>query len=162
MNPMNKAIDLSRVGLRHGGPFGAVVTFGTEIIGEGFHIMPSQRDPTAHAAVMAIREASRYRKTSNLSGCVIHLSCEPCPLCVAAIYYAGIHEVHYAATRKDAINIGFGLNSKSREGLLTIPPDNLEFVQTCEPERTEARAILALSKPPDPKTDPKTETGPVV
>jgi len=110
--------------------------------------MLSQRDPTAHAAVMAIREASRYRKSSNLNGCEIHMSCEPCPLCVAAIYYAGIRKVFYAATRRDAIDIGFNI-----KGLLTIPPDDIEFVQAREPERIAARLVLALSKPPE--TDPQ-------
>lgn len=143
MNPIHRAIDLSRTGLRFGGPFGAVVTRGTEIIGEGFHIMPSQKDPTAHAAVMAIREAGRFLKSPDLNGCEIHMSCEPCPLCIATIYYAGIRKVFYAATRKDAFNIGF-----STKGLFaTIPPDTIEFVQAREPERIAARLIFALSKP---------------
>lgn len=142
MNPIHHAIDLSRTGLRYGGPFGAVVTRGTETIGEGFHIMPSQRDPTAHAAIMAIREACRFLKSPDLNGCEIHMSCEPCSLCVAAIYYAGIRKIYYAATQGDAGKIGFGT-----KGMLTIPPDELELVQACEPERIAARLVLALSQP---------------
>lgn len=150
MNPIHRAIDLSRTGVQFGGPFGAVVTHATEIIGEGFHIMPSQRDPTAHAAVMAIREASRFRKSPDLSGCEIHMSCEPCPLCVAAIYYAGIRKIFYAATQGDAAKIGLGT-----QGMLTIPPDDLELIQACEPERIAARLVFALSKPPE--TDSQAE-----
>lgn len=141
MNPIHRAIDLSRTGLRYGGPFGAVVVRGTEIIGEGFHIMPSQKDPTAHAAVMAIREACRFQKSPDLNGCEIHMSCEPCPLCVAAIYYAGIRKIFYAATQGDVIKIGFGT-----QGMLTIPPDDLELVQAREPERIAARLVFAPSK----------------
>ena len=147
MNPMHRAIDLSRTGLRYGGPFGAVIIRGTEIIGEGFHTMPSQRDPTAHAAVMAIRDACRFLKSPNLNGCEIHLSCEPCPLCVAAIYYAGVRKIYYAATQGDAAKIGFGT-----KGMLTIPSDDLELVQAREPERIAARVIFALSKSTNSKT----------
>ena len=148
MNPIHRAIDLSRTGLRFGGPFGAVVIRGTEIIGEGFHIMPSQKDPTAHAAVMAIREACRFLKSPDLSDCEIHMSCEPCPLCVAAIYYAGIRKIFYAALQGDAAKIGFGT-----QGMLTIPPDDLELIQAREPERIAARLVFALSQSPDSETE---------
>ena len=142
MNPIDKAISLSETGLRYGGPFGAVVTRGDEIIGDGFHIMLSRRDPTAHAAIMAIREASRYLKSSDLGCCEIHLSCEACPMCVSAIYLAGIRKVHYAATRGDAARFGFGY-----PGLLVIPPDDIEFIQTSESEQTAARAVFNALQP---------------
>lgn len=137
MDPMHRAINLSRTGCRYGGPFGAVVTQDGEIIGEGFNVVPSQRDPTAHAAVMAIREAARFLKTSDLSDCELHVSCEPCPLCVAAAYYANIRKVYYAATHKDVANFGFGM-----EGWRMLPSDNMEFVQARELERIAARTVF--------------------
>jgi len=137
MDPMHRAIDLSRTGCRYGGPFGAVVVQGTEIIGEGFNVVPSQRDPTAHAAVMAIREAARFLKTSDLSDCELHVSCEPCPLCVAAAHFANIRKVYYAATHPDVAKFGFGM-----EGWRMLPTDDMEFVQACEPERVAARTVF--------------------
>jgi len=124
MDPMCRAIDLSRTGLRYGGPFGAVVTRGTEIIGEGFHTMSSRRDATAHAAINAIRDAGRFLKSPDLSACELHVSCALCPLCAAAAYYAGIRKVFYADSRKDGV---------------ACNPESMEFVQAREPERIAAR-----------------------
>jgi tRNA(Arg) A34 adenosine deaminase TadA len=142
MNPMHRAIDLSQMGLRHGGPFGAVVTRGTEIIGEGFNLVVLHKDPTAHAEIIAIRDACRFLKTYNLTGCVLHTSCEPCLMCWGAIHWARINRVCYAANRDDATNAGFDDNEFHRQLALPIPERSIEFVQALESERVAARAIL--------------------
>ncbi len=138
MNPMHRAIDLSRTGCRYGGPFGAVVVQDTEIIGEGFNVVPSQRDPTAHAVVMAIREAARFLKTPDLSSCEVYVNCEPCPLCVAAAYYANIKKVYYAIPHAETLGYGSG------EGWRMLPVDDMEFVQAREPERIAARTVFDI------------------
>jgi len=142
MNPMHRAIDLSQTGLLHGGPFGAVVTRNGEIIGEGFNLVVPHRDPTAHAGIVAIRNACRVLRTHNLTGCELHTSCEPCPMCWGAIYWARISKVYYAANRDDAANAGFDDSAFYRQLTLSLPERNIEFVQALEPERVAARAIL--------------------
>ncbi len=142
MNPMHRAIDLSQIGLRYGGPFGAVVVRGTEIIGEGFNTVVSQRDPTAHAEIVAIRSACRFLKTHNLTGCELYTSCEPCPMCWGAIHWARISKVYYAANRDDAANAGFDDTAFYRQLTLPIPERSIEFVQALEPERIAARTVL--------------------
>ena len=106
---MQRAIELSREKMRAGagGPFGATIVREGEIIAEGWNRVTSDNDPTAHAEMVAIREACRRLGTFDLSGCEIHTSCEPCPMCLAAIYWARIDAVHYANTREDAAAIGF-------------------------------------------------------
>lgn len=91
---------------RHG-PFGAVVARGGEILGEGWNQVVEGADPTAHAEVMAIRDACRALGTHELSGTVIYCSCEPCPMCLSAIYWARIGTVIYAASSGDAAAAGF-------------------------------------------------------
>jgi tRNA(Arg) A34 adenosine deaminase TadA len=106
---MLAAIRLSRreMELGTGGPFGAVVVRKGRIVGRGANRVTSSNDPTAHAEVTAIREACSRLKTFQLSDCEIYTSCEPCPMCLAAIYWARIRNVYYANTRKDAAAIGF-------------------------------------------------------
>jgi guanine deaminase len=106
---LRRAIALAR---EHGadgvhGPFGAVVVREGTIVGEGWNGVVGRCDPTAHAEVMAIRDAARRLGTHNLSGCVIYASCEPCPMCLAAIYWARLDGVHFAALQSDAAEIGF-------------------------------------------------------
>jgi tRNA(Arg) A34 adenosine deaminase TadA len=91
----------------HNGPFGAVVTRGDDVVGEGWNQVVELHDPTAHAEVMAIRAACARLATHDLSGCVLYTSCEPCPLCLAAAYWAHIPKVVYAASREDAAAAGF-------------------------------------------------------
>lgn len=109
MKFMSEAIKLSETGMETncGGPFGAVVIKDGIIIGRGYNQVLSSNDPTAHAEIVAIREASRILKTHDLSGCEIYASCEPCPMCLSAIYWANIKKVYYANTKKDAAAIGF-------------------------------------------------------
>ncbi len=106
---MLKAIRLAQNGIdsNAGGPFGAVIVKDGEIIGEGFNKVTSTNDPTAHAEVVAIRNACENLGSFQLDGCVLYTSCEPCPMCLGAIYWARPAKVFYAATREDAANIGF-------------------------------------------------------
>lgn len=105
---MKKAIALSAYNIKHdGGPFGAVIVKDGEIVATGCNRVTRRLDPTAHAEVMAIRSAARKLKTFNLEGCEIYTSCEPCPMCLSAIYWAHIDTVYYANTKKDAAEIGF-------------------------------------------------------
>ncbi len=108
-NFMREAIRLSRLKMqsRQGGPFGAVVVRHGEIIARGWNRVTSANDPTAHAEVMAIRAACRKLKTFQLADCELYTSCEPCPMCLAAIYWARLKKVFYANSRRDAAKIGF-------------------------------------------------------
>lgn len=106
---MKRAIELSRKNMHRnaGGPFGAVVVYKGKIIGEGWNKVTSINDPTAHAEVEAIRQACKKLKSFDLAGAVIYTSCEPCPMCLAAIYWARIQKIYYANTRQDASAIQF-------------------------------------------------------
>ena len=90
-----------------GGPFGAVVVRQGQIVGTGWNLVTSANDPTAHAEIVAIRDACRRLGTFRLAGCEIYASCEPCPMCLGAIYWARIERLYYAATREDAARAGF-------------------------------------------------------
>jgi tRNA(Arg) A34 adenosine deaminase TadA len=106
---MMRAIELARAGMaaNAGGPFGAVVVRNGEIIGEGNNRVTSSNDPTAHAEIIAIRKACESLQNFQLDGCTIYTSCEPCPMCLGAIYWARPERVLYACTRDDAAAIGF-------------------------------------------------------
>lgn len=106
---MRRAIELSREQMNagSGGPFAAVVVFEGEIVGEGWNMVTSTNDPTAHAEVSAIREACRRLGRFSLQGAALYTSCEPCPMCLAAIYWARITKVYFANTTADAAAIGF-------------------------------------------------------
>lgn len=106
---MKRAIELSKVKMESGcgGPFGAVIVKDGQIIGEGWNKVTSNNDPTAHAEVEAIRDASKNLNNFDLSGCDIYTSCEPCPMCLSAIYWSKISRIFYANTKKDAANIDF-------------------------------------------------------
>jgi tRNA(Arg) A34 adenosine deaminase TadA len=106
---MRVAIRLSLQKMRgnHGGPFGAMVVRRGKVVGRGWNQVTSTNDPTAHAEVMAIRAACRRLKTFRLDDCELYASCEPCPMCLAAIYWARLRRVYYASTRRDAARIGF-------------------------------------------------------
>jgi len=106
---MRRALALSREGVTtgHGGPFGAVVVQGDDIVGEGFNRVLSSNDPTAHAEVTAIRDAAARLKRFNLSGCDIYIIGVPCPMCMAAIFWARIDRIFYVLRPQDAEDIGF-------------------------------------------------------
>ena len=90
-----------------GGPFGACIVKDGKIIGKGSNHVLSNNDPTAHAEIMAIREACKNINTYDLSDCELYTSCYPCPMCLSAIIWANIKKIYYGNTRKDAANIGF-------------------------------------------------------
>lgn len=106
---MQRAISLAQNGVdsNTGGPFGAVVVKDGEIIGEGCNRVTSTNDPTAHAEVVAIRNACEKLNSFQLDGCIIYTSCEPCPMCMGAIYWARPAQVFFAGTREDAAEVGF-------------------------------------------------------
>lgn len=106
---MREAIGLARENVHggKGGPFGAVVVRSGRVIGRGANRVTERNDPTAHAEMVAIREACADTGTWILDDCEIYCSCEPCPMCLAAIYWARIGKVFYAAQREDAANVGF-------------------------------------------------------
>lgn len=101
------ALSLENVGSNNGGPFGAVIVKNAEIVGEGANQVLAMNDPSAHAEVVAIREACRRLNTFQLTGCEIYTSCEPCPMCMGLIYWSRPERVYYANTAADAANIGF-------------------------------------------------------
>ena len=106
---MRRAFDLARERMHasQGGPFGAVIVRNGAIVAEGWNEVTSTNDPTAHAEVVAIRRACTRLDTFNLSGCDIYASCEPCPMCLGAIYWAQFRRFYYANTREEAAAIGF-------------------------------------------------------
>jgi guanine deaminase len=106
---MQRAIELSIQNVRtgKGGPFAAMVVRGGDIVGTGVNRVTSANDPTAHAEVIAIREACQRLATFQLSGCDLYTTCEPCPMCLGAIYWARLDSIFYGNTRDDAARIGF-------------------------------------------------------
>ena len=108
-NFMLRAIDLAQIGMdsKRGGPFGAIIVKDNKIIGEGYNCVTSKNDPTAHAEIEAIRKACTSLGTFHLKGCEIYCSCEPCPMCLAAIYWARIEKIYFAVNRKIAAKSGF-------------------------------------------------------
>lgn len=104
---MKEAIKLSFEGLKKGGPFGAVIVKKGKIISKGYNKVTASNDPTAHAEIIAIRNACRKLKSFSLKGCDMYTGCEPCPMCLSAIYWARIDNVYFANTTKDAANAGF-------------------------------------------------------
>jgi tRNA(Arg) A34 adenosine deaminase TadA len=105
---MTRAIELSIESVNTGGgPFGSVIVKDEKIIAEGFNKVTSTNDPTAHGEIVAIRKACKSLNNFNLSGCELYSTCEPCPMCLSAIYWAHIDKVYYANTRDDAKKIDF-------------------------------------------------------
>ncbi len=108
INFMNRAIELSINNIKNnGGPFGCVIVHNNKIIAEGVNRVTSNNDPTAHAEIVAIREACRKLDTFNLQGTQLYTSCEPCPMCLSAMYWAHIDKIFYGNSRNDAAKINF-------------------------------------------------------
>jgi guanine deaminase len=120
---LREAIRLSseKMEAGEGGPFGAVVVRNGEIIGRGWNQVTTTNDPTAHAEIVAIRDACRRLGTFSLAGCEIYSSCEPCPMCLAAIYWARLDCIYYAATCGDATAAGFDDTPFYEQ--LALPPE---------------------------------------
>ena len=106
-----RAIELSKKSINEGGgPFGCVIVKNENIIAEGSNQVTKNNDPTAHAEIITIREACNKLKTFNLNGLILFTSCEPCPMCLSAIYWSHIDQIFYGNTRFDAAKIGFNDN----------------------------------------------------
>ena len=104
---MKMAIDLSVKNVANGGPFGAVIVCENKIIATGVNRVTANNDPTAHAEINAIRAACKKIGNFKLDGCVIYTSCEPCPMCLSALYWAGVDKIFYANDKNDAKAINF-------------------------------------------------------
>ena len=143
---MARAIELSIENVRsgRGGPFGAVIVRNGTVIAEGANCVTATNDPTAHAEVIAIREACRKLGAFELTGCEIYTSCEPCPMCLGAIYWARPDRVFYANTAADAARAGF--DDSFIYGEIPRPP-NKRKIQMTQMMRAEAgEAFLAWEK----------------
>jgi guanine deaminase len=136
---MKRAIDLADQGMQggHGGPFGAVVVKENVIVGEGFNCVLSAHDPTAHGEVVAIRDACAKLHTHDLSGCEIHTTGEPCPMCLAAIYWARIDRIHYGFTIEDAASVGFDDLNFHKELQKPAGQRKVVAIQCCHTEALE-------------------------
>lgn len=125
---IQRAIDLAVENVKQGGgPFGAVIAKDGEIVAEGVNRVTLQHDPTAHAEVQAIRKACAKKQDFDLSGYDIYSSCEPCPMCLGAIYWAHLDHLYFAATKDDAARIGFTMplstkNCRSPSMSASSPP----------------------------------------
>lgn len=122
-----------------GGPFGAVIVHKGEIVARGWNQVTSTNDPTAHAEIVAIREACRVLDTFWLGDCEIYTNCEPCPMCLAAIYWAGILRLHYAATAADAATAGFA-DAYIYHELLSPPAER----NLCMEQEMRGEALVAF------------------
>lgn len=137
---LREAIQCARDGMRRGGgPFGAVVVRGGEVVGRGANAVTLDLDPTAHAEVVAIREACRALGAFRLDGCALYASCEPCPMCLGAILWARIDHLVYAATREDAAGAGF--DDAFLYEQVGLPPER-RALPTRRMLRDEAAAVM--------------------
>ena len=127
---MKRAIELSIESVnKGGGPFGSVVTKDNKIISEGFNKVTSTNDPTAHGEIVAIRNSCKILNSFSLKGCDLYTSCEPCPMCMSAIYWARIDNVYYANTRDDAKKIDFDDSLIYSELLKNINKRKIPMIQ---------------------------------
>lgn len=133
---LERAIELSRRGMQsgNGGPFGCVVVLGDKIVGEGSNMVTSSNDPTAHAEVVAIRAACGKLGTYQLTDCDIYASCEPCPMCLGAIYWARPRRVIYANTRYEAAAIDFDDNLIYQEIGISTTERQIPFIHASHPD----------------------------
>ena len=145
---MKRAIELSIKSVNTGtGPFGAVIVKDEKIIAEGFNKVTSTNDPTAHGEIVAIRKACKSLNNFNLSGCELYSTCEPCPMCLSAIYWAHIEKVYYANTRDDAQKIDFDDSLIYSELLKNVKKRKIPMVQMMRDEALKAFELW------DKKTD---------
>ena len=148
---MKRAIELSIGSVNGGGgPFGAVIAREGEIIAEASNSVTIDNDPTAHAEVNAIRRAARKLGSFDLSGCEIYTSCEPCPMCLGAIYWSHIDKIYYANTRKDAAEIGFDDDFIYQEIALSLEKRRKPIEEFM---RSEALEAFELWKAKDDRTE---------
>ncbi len=142
---LRQAIALARAGMERGegGPFGCVIVKDGQVVGRGNNRVTSSNDPTAHAEVVAIRAACAQLNSFQLEGCTVYTSCEPCPMCLGAIYWARPARIVYAATREDAADAGFDDSFIYAE--LPLPPAERRYAMEhgC---REEAQAVFGAWK----------------
>ena len=140
---LREAIRLSvdKMEANEGGPFGAVIVRDGEIVGRGWNRVTSTNDPTAHAEVVAIRETCSRLKSFSLAGCEVYSSCEPCPLCLAAIYWSHLDRIYYAATSDDAASAGFDDRNFYREVGKPVAARSIPMEQAMREE-----ALVALQR----------------
>ena len=135
---MREAIELAVNNVAEGGgPFGCVIVCDGKVIARGVNRVTQTNDPTAHAEVVAIRAACQALKSFQLEGCELYTSCEPCPMCLAAIYWARFKKVYYANTRKDAAKIAFDDDLIYREIVLPITKRKIPMRQLLRKEALE-------------------------
>jgi tRNA(Arg) A34 adenosine deaminase TadA len=145
---MRAAIELALGSVASGGgPFGAVVVREGRIVGRGANRVVPSADPTAHAEILAIREAARVLGTHELSGCAIYASAEPCPMCLGAILWARLAEVHYGCTRDDAARAGFDDGAFHAE--LARPLSQRSIVMVADGREEALAAFRAWTAKPD-------------
>ena len=133
---MQETIELSRQNIRagNGGPFGAMIVRDGTVLARGTNLVTSNNDPTAHAEIVAIREACRQLGTFQLEGCELYSSCEPCPMCLGAIYWARVSAIYYANTRSDAAAIGFDDEFLYKELSVPLPERRIPMKQLLQSE----------------------------
>jgi len=145
---MSRAIELSIESVKSGGgPFGSVIIKNNEIISEGMNRVTKNNDPTAHGEIVAIRNACKNLNDFSLKGCELYTSCEPCPMCLSAIYWARIEKVYYANTRDDAQKIDFDDSLIYSELLKNVKKRKIPMVQMMRDEALKAFELW------DKKTD---------
>ena len=145
---MKRAIELSIESVKSGtGPFGTVIVKGTKIIAEGSNKVTSTNDPTAHGEIVAIRNACKSLNNFNLIGCELYSTCEPCPMCLSAIYWAHIDKIYYANTRNDAQKIDFDDSLIYSELQKNIKKRKISMIQMMRNEALKAFELW------DKKTD---------
>lgn len=127
----SKNIDLG------GGPFGAVITKDGKLLSEGYNSVILSNDPTAHAEILAIRAAASVLGTHDLNECTLYTSCEPCPMCLGAVYWSGIKKVVYASNRSDAEAAGFNDNLIYEEIVLDPSERKIEFDRIIDTDAIE-------------------------
>lgn len=149
---IERAIELSKEGMDAGagGPFGALVVRDGEIIAEGFNGVTSSNDPTAHAEIVAIRKACEKLESFQLDDCIIYTSCEPCPMCLGAIYWARPKAVYYACTKEDAAEISFDDAFIYEELDKNIDNRKIRFINL---EREKGKAIFNKWKMKEDRID---------
>ena len=136
---MKRAIDLSIQNIKNnGGPFGCVIVKDNNIISEGVNRVTFNNDPTAHAEIVAIRNACNKMNTFNLEGCELYSSCEPCPMCLSAIYWSHVDKVYYGNSRDDAAKIQFDDKFIYDELLLNMEERKIPISQISRDEAIKA------------------------
>ena len=136
---MKRAIELSIESVnKKGGPFGCVIVKDDKIISEGFNKVTSTNDPTAHGEIVAIRQACKNLNDFNLKGCELYSTCEPCPMCLSAIYWARIDKIYYANTRDDAQKINFDDSLIYSELLTNVKKRKIPMFQMMRDEALKA------------------------